>query len=64
MTQQTKKRKAYTAEEKVSIVKEHLIGKKPVWTFRTSIQAVRFIICARYWMAAVVPLCIGCWAKR
>lgn len=30
MTQQTKKRKAYTAAEKLSIVKEHLVGKKPV----------------------------------
>ena len=30
MRQQTEKRKAYTAEEKLSIVKEHLVGKKPV----------------------------------
>ena len=30
MTQQIEKRKAYTAEEKLSIVKEHLVGKKPV----------------------------------
>ena len=30
MTQQPEKRKVYTAEDKLSIVKEHLIGKKPV----------------------------------
>ena len=30
MKQATKKRKTYTAEEKLSIIKEHLIGKKPV----------------------------------
>ena len=30
MTQQTEKRKSYAAEEKLAIVKEHLIGKKPV----------------------------------
>ena len=30
MKQATQKRKSYTAEEKLRIVKEHLIGKKPV----------------------------------
>lgn len=30
MTQQAEKRKPYTSEEKLNIVKEHLIGKKPV----------------------------------
>jgi transposase-like protein len=30
MRQRTEKRKVYTAEEKLRIVKEHLIGKKPV----------------------------------
>ena len=30
MTQRTEKRKTYTAEEKLSIVKAHLIGKEPV----------------------------------
>lgn len=30
MSQQIEKRKAYTAEEKLLIVKEHLVGKKPV----------------------------------
>jgi transposase-like protein len=30
MRQRTEKRKVYTAEEKLSIVREHLIGKKPV----------------------------------
>lgn len=30
MSQQVEKRKAYTAEEKLSIVKEHLVGKKSV----------------------------------
>ena len=30
MTQQAEKRQAYTAEQKLSIVKEHLIGKKAV----------------------------------
>ena len=30
MSRQTNQRKAYTAEEKLSIVKEHLVGKKPV----------------------------------
>ena len=30
MSQQVEKRQTYTAEEKLSIVKEHLVGKKPV----------------------------------
>ena len=30
MTQTNEKRKTYTSEEKLSIVKEHLVGKKPV----------------------------------
>jgi transposase-like protein len=30
MTQRVKKRKAYTGEEKLTIVKEHLIGKQAV----------------------------------
>jgi len=30
MSQQAEKRKTYTSEEKLNIVKEHLIGKKPV----------------------------------
>ena len=30
MTQRSEKRKPYTAEEKLAIVKEHLVGKQPV----------------------------------